>query len=60
MQEKSAEAQKHGFFAPKQCPGCRNDYDSGVRNAVDELQRLYKPLAEAAQSISFIVQETES
>ena len=34
MQEKSATAEKNNFFAPKECPGCRNDYDSAIAASV--------------------------
>ena len=54
MQEKSALAEKHGFFAPKECPGCRSEYDSALRNSVDALQRLYKPLLEASGKVNFV------
>jgi hypothetical protein len=53
MQKKSAKAQQHGFFAPKQCPGCLIDYDSSIRKSVDELQESYPRLLEIAESVSF-------
>ena len=38
MQHKSAKAEQHHFFAPRQCPGCLSDYDSAIRKTIDELQ----------------------
>ena len=53
MKEKSAMAQKYGFFAPKDCPGCRTPYDSAIRETVDELQKLYSDLLKIEARLSF-------
>jgi hypothetical protein len=35
MKNPSELSEKHGFFAPKECPGCRREYDSAIRPAID-------------------------
>ena len=44
---------KHSVFAPKECPGCRKDYDTAVRPAVDNFQQAYRSLLEIPKSITF-------
>jgi hypothetical protein len=54
MREPSEFSQKNdGAFAPKECPGCRKDYDSAVRPAVHAFQRAYQSLLEIPKSITF-------
>jgi hypothetical protein len=53
MKEPSEFSEKHGAFAPKECPGCRIDYDTAIRPAVDGFQRSYQSLGEIADRISF-------
>jgi len=53
MQEPSEFSTKHGVFAPKECPGCRKDYDSAIRPAVDAFQRAYHSLLELPSSVTF-------
>lgn len=53
MQEKSAVAEKYGWFAPQKCPGCQADYDSGLRLGIDRLQQLYKPLLDFPGVVTF-------
>jgi ribosomal protein S27E len=53
MQEKSAFAEKHGFFAPLKCPGCKADYDSAIQPAVDDLQHAWQSLLKLGDRIGF-------
>jgi len=54
MKTPSEFAQKNdGAFAPKQCPGCRQDYDTAIRPSVESFQRSYHSLMEIAGRISF-------
>jgi hypothetical protein len=53
MKEPSEFNKKHGAFAPKECPGCRINYDTAIQPAVDGFQRSYQSLAEIADRISF-------
>ena len=53
MQEPSEFSTKQGVFAPKECPGCRKDYDSAIRPAVDAFQRAYRSLLNIPKSITF-------
>jgi MinD superfamily P-loop ATPase len=54
MSERSAHGEKYNFFAPKECPGCRTPYDSALREAIDEWQKLYPVLVKlAANSVMF-------
>jgi NAD-dependent SIR2 family protein deacetylase len=53
MQEPSEFSKQHGFFAPKECPGCRKDFDTAIRPAVDAFQRAYRSLSEIPKSITF-------
>lgn len=57
MKERSAVAEKHDFFAPMECPGCRGQYDSALRETIDKLQKLYGPLGKIADRISFLGDE---
>jgi hypothetical protein len=52
MQEPSEFSTKHGVFAPKECPGCRKQYDSAVR-AVDAFQEMYRELLKIKDSVTF-------
>ena len=53
MKERSALAEKHNFFAPKDCPGCRSEYDSAMRGTIDSLQRMYRSLLQFSDRITF-------
>jgi hypothetical protein len=54
LKEPSEFAQKHdGAFSPKQCPGCRQDYDTAIRPSIDTFQRAYGSLIKIADRISF-------
>ncbi len=53
MEKPSDFSEKHGFFAPKECPGCRKDYDTAIRPAVDSFQRAYQSLLQMPKSITF-------
>ena len=53
MEEPSEFSRKHGNFAPKECPGCRDDYDTAIRPAVDGFQRAYQSVLEIADRITF-------
>ena len=53
MEEPSEFSKKYGEFTPKMCPGCRRDYDSAVRPAVDAFQRAYRSLIVIPKSVSF-------
>ena len=59
MQERSAMAEKYDWFAPAKCPGCQVDYDSGLRDALNRLQKLYRPLRDFAGSLSFRAEARE-
>jgi len=53
MREPSEFSVKQGVFAPKECPGCRKNYDSAIRPAVDDFQRAYHSLSEFPNSVTF-------
>lgn len=53
MKQKAPFAEKHGFFAPKKCPGCQSSYDSAIQPNVDSLQEAYQSLMQIADRISF-------
>ena len=53
MEKPSDFSEKHGVFAPKECPGCRKDFDSAIMPAVDGFQRAYKSLLQIPQSVTF-------
>jgi hypothetical protein len=54
MQEPSEFSQRHDeAFAPKECPGCRKNYDSAVRPAVNAFQYAYHTLLEIQKSVTF-------
>jgi hypothetical protein len=53
LKERSSFAEKHGIFAPKECPGCRTAYDSAIQPNLDQLQRAYQSLLEIADRIRF-------
>jgi len=53
MEQKAAFAEKHGIFAPKECPGCHSAYDSAIQPNIDQLQRAYQSLLEIADRITF-------
>jgi hypothetical protein len=60
MKEPHELAQKYdNAFCPKDCPGCRKQYDSAIRPNVDSFQKSYQALGEIADRISFRG-ETES
>lgn len=46
---------KHDAFTPKDCPACRNQYDSAIRPGVDAFQRAYAALIGIADRVSFRV-----
>ena len=53
MEKPPEAALKLGVFAPKICPGCRNDYDSAIKPAVDGFQRAYQSLLQIPKSVTF-------
>lgn len=54
MQEPSEFALKHDdAFAPKECPGCRKDYDSAVGPSVNAFQWAYRELSKVGKSVTF-------
>lgn len=53
MEEISEHAKKYSMFAPAGCPGCRVDYDTAVRAAVDQFQKAYQTLMPVAGRVSF-------
>jgi len=53
MEEPSAFSRKQDFFAPKECPGCRKDYDTDIRPAIDRFQQAYQSVLEIADRITF-------
>lgn len=53
MENPSEFSQKQGVFAPKECPGCRMDYDTAIRPAVDAFQRAYHSLLQIPKSVTF-------
>ena len=53
MEKPSDFSQKQNTFAPKECPGCRKDYDSAVKPAVDAFQRAYHSLLAIPKSVTF-------
>ncbi|MGH7487071.1 MAG: hypothetical protein ACRD9L_21655 [Bryobacteraceae bacterium] len=53
MKERSAFAEKHGLFAPPECPACHTPYDSAIQPNVDNLQRAYQSLLKIADRIRF-------
>jgi hypothetical protein len=53
MQEPSEFSTKYGEFAPKECPGCRKDYDSALRPAVYAFQRAYHSLLAIPKNVTF-------
>lgn len=53
MEKPSDFGKKHGYFAPKTCPGCHTDYDSKIRSAVDGFQRSYEELLSFPQGVTF-------
>jgi len=53
MEDPPEFGKKHGVFAPQQCPGCRTDYDSAIKPAVDSFQRAYSSLIQLRESITF-------
>jgi hypothetical protein len=53
MEKPHALAEKYGAFTPKECPGCKNDYDSAVRPAVDGFQRAYHSLLAIPKNVTF-------
>ena len=53
MKVKTDPAQQHGFFSPKKCPGCLQEYDSAAISTIDSLQRLYAVLDLMADRIQF-------
>ena len=61
MKEPSEFAQTHdGAFCPKQCPGCRDDYDTAIRPSVDAFQKSYHALMEIAERVSFLGEEKDA
>ena len=54
MKEPSEFAKKYdGAFVPKECPGCREDYDTAIRPSVGAFQSSYHSLSEIAERVSF-------
>jgi hypothetical protein len=53
MAKPSELSEKQGFFAPKECPGCRTIYDSAIRPAVDVFQKAYRSLLDIPNSVTF-------
>ena len=53
MEKPSDFSKKEGVFAPKECPGCRESYDTAIKPAVDAFQRAYQSLLEIPDSITF-------
>lgn len=53
MEELTEFGAKYGVFAPNECPGCRNQYDSAVKPAVDGFQRAYRSLLKLPKSVTF-------
>ena len=53
MEEPSEFSRKHEVFMPKQCPGCREDYDAAIRLAIDRFQQAYQSVLEIADRITF-------
>jgi len=51
MKEPPQITEKHSAFAPKICPGCRDDYDTAIRSNVDRLYGAYKALEPIADRI---------
>ena len=59
MQQKTELLARHGFFAPKQCPGCQTDYDTAIQAGVDQLQKAYQALAAVADRITFRAESSD-
>jgi primosomal protein N' len=53
MKEPHEFTKKYDAFTPKDCPACRQQYDSAVRPGVDALQRAYSALMAIADRVSF-------
>jgi hypothetical protein len=54
MKEPHELAQKHdNAFCPKDCPGCRKQYDSAIRPSIDGFQKAYAALGAIASQVSF-------
>ena len=54
-------AQKYdNAFCPKDCAGCRRQYDSAIRPNVDAFQKAYHALFAIADRVSFRGEEIES
>jgi hypothetical protein len=45
--------QKYGFFAPKDCPGCKQPYDTAIRPSIDGFRNSYRSLLEIADRVTF-------
>lgn len=59
MKEKSEHAKRHGYFAPLDCPHCKERYDSAIRPGIDAMQHAYQSLLELEGQITFRGEATE-
>lgn len=41
------------FDSPRECPRCHNPFDSAVPRAINEMQKVYKALANLGNTVTF-------
>lgn len=53
MQELPNFREKYDAFTPKDCPGCQKEYDTAVRDGIDQLHRVFKMLSKVEKRVTF-------
>jgi hypothetical protein len=53
LKEKPQIYGERGIFLPKECPGCRKNYDSALKPGLESLQKAYDDLTPIEKRIAF-------